>query len=149
MSVSLGRPTRACGAKHSRAEFAQEVHLRAASGGSLDDGELRCLGRRAREGVHDDVGPCERRVQRLVVVELHQLGAFGRERLGLLGGGVAGEDTDTREGGAELGNKRVADECACSCTVQRSVKPRPRTRSILTEEASSADDGDAGKRHFV
>ena len=149
----LGSPQNACmrRVKHSRAEFAQEVHLRAASGGSLEDRELRRLRGGAREGVYDDVGSCECRVQRLVVVELHELGALGRERLGLLGGGVAGEDADTREGGAELGHESVANECAYSCTVQRPVKRGPQTRSesALTEEASSADDGDAGKRHFV
>ena len=99
--------------EHSRPEFAQEVHLRAASSGSLQDGVLGRLRGRARERVHDDVGPCERLVEHLVVAELNELGAFRGELLGLRGRRVAGEDADAREGGAEVGHEGVAELLAC------------------------------------
>ena len=65
----------------------------------------------------------ERLVERLLRVarpaELDQLGALGRELLRLGRGGVAGEDADAREGGAEVGQERVADVLACACASRR------------------------------
>lgn len=135
--------------QYSRSIFAQEIHLRVASGESLDDGSLQLEGRGGKD-VDDDVGACERLVECLAqragvtVRERVQLGPFLLQILRLLGRRVAGQNADVGERGAEVREESLADmltwgRCgsgsSCRCAVMgshgSSDLPRPPVPPIM------------------